>query len=163
LVRLEVRLRSLTTVSVTLNEPTPLNTCEMAAPPPVVPSPKFQLNEVIVRSEVTQPPVKPASGQLMDPSNATGLFAAGAGGVHVKLAVGPEGEGAVTNVDGPVSVGSSFCLTVQAPTVAAAAIATAVNAPKPRIRFMIIDPQNWRSSLASIRTPRSRCRRDRLR
>jgi len=80
----------------------------MADPVPVVPSPKSQLKDVILRSVWTQPPVNPASGQLLEPSNATGLFAAGEVGVNVKFAVGPEGDGAVEKVDGPVGDGVSF-------------------------------------------------------
>src|SRR6186713_847063 len=52
----EARPRSDVTVSVTLNEPVPLNECETVGPASVVPSPKSQVKAVIERSVDRQPP-----------------------------------------------------------------------------------------------------------
>src|SRR5262245_8001395 len=93
--------RSLTTVRLTLKEPSLVKTCVAAGPLAVPPSPKSQLYDVIVRSVVTHPPWKPASGQLPDPSNATVDPTDGVVGLKVNCAVGGAADNGLLNVDGP--------------------------------------------------------------
>src|SRR5687768_1782717 len=101
----------------------------------------------MVRSERTQKPAKPASGQLDLPSNATGVDSAGAAGLNTNCAVGGAGAGGVVRLDGPSRSGVSLCLTVH--DWLATMVATARSARRRRVGFIVTDHQSFRSSLAS--------------